>query len=119
MSMRSNKKRQNEVLLQDTVGKDSDGKEMSLMDRVGSGEEDVFEEVETKLKIKEMYDKMAKILAKREKKIIELRYGLGGGSVFTQKEIASLMGISRSYVSRIEKKALGKLSAVMGSEDAY
>ncbi len=114
MSMRTGKKRQNEVLLQDTVGKDADGKEMSLMDRVGSGEQDVFEEVEKRLKIKELYEKMSDVLAKREKKIIRLRYGLGGGRVFTQKEIASLLNISRSYVSRIEKKALLKLSDVMG-----
>lgn len=115
MSIRSNKKRQNEVLLQDTVGKDADGKEMSLIERVGSDGEDVFDEVETRLRIKDLYEKMSQILAKREKKILELRYGLGGGEAFTQKEIASFMGISRSYVSRIEKKALSKLSGAMSS----
>ncbi len=115
MSIRSNKKRQNEVLLQDTVGKDADGKEMSLIERVGSDGEDVFDEVETRLRIKDLYEKMSQILAKREKKILELRYGLGGGEAFTQKEIASFMGISRSYVSRIEKKALSKLLGAMNS----
>ena len=113
MSMRAGKKRQNEVLLQDSVGKDSDGKEVSLMDKIGSDGEDVFEKVETGIRIKELYSKMAKVLGKREKKIIELRYGLFGGNVFTQKEIASLLGISRSYVSRIEKKAIKKLSCAM------
>ncbi|MBO5007655.1 MAG: RNA polymerase sporulation sigma factor SigK [Clostridia bacterium] len=110
MSMRSNKKRQAEVLLQDPVGTDAEGKEISLMDKIGSDGEDVFEEVETKLQIKELYEKLATALGKREKKIIELRYGLCGGNSFTQKEIAKLLGISRSYVSRIEKKALKKLS---------
>lgn len=110
MSMRSNKKRQGEVLLQDPVGTDSEGKEILLMDKIGSDGEDVFEEVETKLQIKELYEKLATALGKREKKIIEMRYGLCGGNSLTQKEIAGLLGISRSYVSRIEKKALRKLS---------
>ena len=113
MSIRSNRKRQNEVLLQDTVGKDADGKEMSLIERVGSDGEDVFDEVEKRLRIRDLYEKMAKTLAKREKKILELRYGLGGSAAFTQKEIAAFMGISRSYVSRIEKKALTKLANAM------
>lgn len=109
MSMRQSKKRQGEVLLQDPVGKDSEGKEISLMDKLASDAEDVFEEVETKLRIKELYEKLSLILSKREKRIIELRYGLCGMNSLTQKEIASLLGISRSYVSRIEKKALSKL----------
>ena len=113
MSIRSNRKRQNEVLLQDSVGKDSDGKELSLIERVGSDGEDVFDEVEKRLRISDLYEKMASTLAKREKKILELRYGLGGSEAFTQKEIASFMGISRSYVSRIEKKALTKLANAM------
>ncbi len=113
MSMRAGRKRQNEVLLQEPVGKDSEGKEVSLMDRLGTGEEDVFEEVENKLNINELYSKMESVLGNREKKIIELRYGLGGRNAFTQKEIARLLGISRSYVSRIEKKAIGKLCTAM------
>ena len=117
MSMRQSKKRQNEVLLQDTVGKDSDGKEMSLMDKIGSDGEDVFEEVETKLRIKELYEKMGKVLTKRERKIVELRYGLCNRGSYTQKEIASLLGISRSYVSRIEKKALEKLACALNSNN--
>ncbi len=113
MSMRTGRKRQNEVLLQEPVGKDSEGKEVSLIDRLGTGEEDVFEEVENKLNITELYSKMESVLGKREKKIIQMRYGLGGRNALTQKEIASLLGISRSYVSRIEKKAIGKLCNAM------
>lgn len=111
MSMRQSKKRQNEVLLQDPVGKDAEGKEISLMDKLGNEGEDIFDEVENKMQIKELYGKIGALLTDREREIIELRYGLGGRRVFTQKEIASVMGISRSYVSRIEKKALGKLSS--------
>jgi len=109
MSMRQGKKRQSEVLLQDPVGTDSEGKEISLMDKICSDSEDVFREVETKMRIRDLYEKMATSLGKREKRIVEMRYGLCGLSVLTQKEIASIMGISRSYVSRIEKKALKKL----------
>lgn len=109
MSMRQGKKRQSEVLLQDPVGTDSEGKEISLMDKICSDSEDVFCEVETKMRIKDLYEKMATSLGKREKRIVEMRYGLCGFSALTQKEIASIMGISRSYVSRIEKKALKKL----------
>lgn len=115
MSMRAGRKRQNEVPLQEPVGKDSEGKEVSLIDKLGTGSEDVFEEVENKINIRELYSKMEKVLGKREKKIIELRYGLGGRNAFTQKEIAAFLGISRSYVSRIEKKAIGKLCAAMNS----
>ena len=110
MSFRANKKRQNEVLLQDPVGKDSEGKEISLIDKLSNDEESVFEEVETKLQIKTLYEKMKEVLHARERQILELRYGLCSSSSLTQKEIASMMNISRSYVSRIEKKAIKKLS---------
>ncbi|MDK2918476.1 MAG: polymerase sporulation-specific sigma factor [Candidatus Petromonas sp.] len=66
-------------------------------------------EVELKIQIKNLYRKMSKVLKKREKTVIELRYGLAGGGCKTQREIAKILGISRSYVSRIEKKALNKL----------
>lgn len=110
MSFRACKKRQNEVLLQDPVGKDSEGKEISLIDKLSNDEEDIFDEVETKLQIKTLYEKMKEVLHFRERQILELRYGLAGHSLMTQNEIAKKMNISRSYVSRIEKKAIKKLS---------
>ncbi len=116
MSMRQNRKRQNEVLLQDPVGTDSEGKEISLMDRLSQESEDVFEKVETKLRIKELYHRLKTSLENRERRIVEMRYGLTGSKVLTQKEIAVILGISRSYVSRIEKKALKKLCVVMEDE---
>ena len=114
MTLRQGKKYQNEVLLQDTVGADKDGKEVSLIDRIGSDEESVFEEVNLRLGIKQLYREMKEVLSGREQKVLELRYGLYGTESLTQKEISSMMGISRSYVSRIEKKAIKKLFNKMG-----
>ncbi len=103
--------------MQDTVGKDKDGKEVSLLDRIGSDEETVFEEVNLRLRIKELYRQMKAALTGRERRVLELRYGLYGSDVLTQKEISSLLGISRSYVSRIEKKAIKKLFKKMGNDE--
>ena len=110
MSLRANKKRQSEVLLQDPMGKDSEGKEISLIDKLSNDEESVFDEVETKIQIKTLYEKMKQALKFRERKILELRYGLCDSDSLTQKEIAKMMNISRSYVSRIEKRAIKKLA---------
>ena len=71
------------------------------------------DEIDLKLRIKELYNKMKEILKGREKTILELRFGLGGTKPKTQHEIAEMLGISRSYVSRIETKAIGKLSEVI------
>ncbi|MBB6216594.1 RNA polymerase sporulation-specific sigma factor [Anaerosolibacter carboniphilus] len=69
-----------------------------------------MDEVELKIQVKKLYQKMAKILKNRERTVLELRYGLANGGSKTQREIAKLLGISRSYVSRIEKRAIKKLS---------
>ncbi|MBQ4629482.1 MAG: RNA polymerase sporulation sigma factor SigK [Clostridia bacterium] len=117
MTIRSGKKSAGEVLLQDPVGKDKDGKEITLMDKLtAEGEESVFEEVSLKLRIKELYEKMREALCDREREILEMRYGLAGCDALTQMEISEMMGISRSYVSRIEKKAIGKLCKKMSKE---
>lgn len=115
MTLRQGKKYQGEVLLQDTVGTDKDGKEVSLIDKIGGDEETVFEEVNLRLRIKELYRQMKAALTSRERRVLELRYGLYGSDILTQKEISSLLGISRSYVSRIEKKAIKKLFKKMGN----
>ena len=118
MTIRSGKKTAGEVLLQDPVGKDKDGKEITLMDKLtAEGEESVFEEVSLKLRIKELYEKMREVLCDREREILEMRYGLSGCEALTQMEISEMMGISRSYVSRIEKKAIGKLFKKMSKEE--
>ena len=82
-------------------------KEMQILE---NDERNIEEEVDIKLKIKLLYDKMKSILKDREKKILELRFGLGGHKPKTQHEIAKMLGISRSYVSRIETKSIKKLS---------
>ena len=69
------------------------------------------DEIDLKMKIKELYHKIKSILKDREQLIIELRFGLGGRKPKTQNEVAEMMGISRSYVSRIETKAIGKLAS--------
>ena len=75
-----------------------------------NNEKNIEEEVDLKIKIRLLYEKMKELLKDREKTIIELRFGLGGKKPKTQNEIATMMGISRSYVSRIETKAIHKLS---------
>ncbi len=110
MSIRSNKKKRNEVYLQDPIGIDKEGNEISLIDVLGSDADEISDKVEKKMQIRKLYEKLNGCLKDREKKIIEMRYGLNNDASKTQMEIAKLLGISRSYVSRIEKKALIKLS---------
>ena len=113
MFIRSNKKTKSEIFLNEAIGKDKDDNEISLIDVIGKDEMCVDDEIELKLRIKELYNKMKEILKGREKTILELRFGLGGTKPKTQHEIAEMLGISRSYVSRIETKAIGKLSEVI------
>lgn len=110
MYLRSNKKRVTDVYLNEPIGKDKDDNEITLQEVLENNERNVEDEVDLKLKIKQLYEKMKKILKDREKIIIELRFGLNGDKPKTQKEIAKMMNISRSYVSRIESKAISKLS---------
>lgn len=110
MFLRSSKKTKSEVYLNEPIGKDKDDNEVTLMDVLETDEKSVEEEIDLKMKVKKLYQKMKEVLKDREKAILELRFGLNGGKPKTQNEIASMMGISRSYVSRIETKAIGKLN---------
>lgn len=110
MLIRNSKKNRNEVFLQEPIGTDKEGNEISLIDVLNSGEDTILDIVEQKLSIKKMYSKLNDILNEKEQIIIKLRYGLIDGKIKTQKEIAKKLNISRSYVSRIEKKALNKLN---------
>lgn len=110
MYLRSNKKRASDVYLNEPIGKDKDDNEVTLQEVLENNERNVEDEVDLKFKVKRLYEKMKKILKDREKIIIELRFGLNGQKPKTQKEIAKMMNISRSYVSRIESKAIGKLA---------
>lgn len=113
MLFRNNKKNKSEVYLQDPIGIDKEGNEICLMDVLSSESDSVVEIVENNLQVRSLYNKMSKFLSTREREILEMRYGLIDGKVKTQREIASILGISRSYVSRIEKKALKKLNKEM------
>ncbi len=110
MTIRSNKKIRTEVSLQDTIGVDKEGNEISLIDILGTDPDEVINQVELKIQIKRLYHKIANVLKARERTVIELRYGIYNGAVKTQREIAKMLGISRSYVSRIEKRAIKKLN---------
>lgn len=109
MLIRNNKKIKNEVYLQDPIGIDKEGNIISLIDVLSSEDDSIIEIVENKIQVKKLYGKINTCLTERERKVVEMRYGLAEGNQKTQREIAKILGISRSYVSRIEKKALKKL----------
>jgi RNA polymerase sporulation-specific sigma factor len=109
MLMRSSKKQSREVYLYEPIGTDKDGSTLDLLDILEAEEPDVVEQIDLSEKIEKLYELLDTKLTKREREILYLRYGLKQGKEITQKEIGERMGISRSYVSRIEKKALKKL----------
>lgn len=110
MLLRSEKKQAKEVYLNESIGSDKEGNEISLIDIIETSDEDVTDKVLLKEDLGKLYDYVETVLSDREKNIIYLRYGIPDGSKeYTQREIADIMGISRSYISRIEKKALNKL----------
>ena len=111
MLMRSSKKQSREVSLFDPIGADKEGNTIQLMDICVAEEIDIIDQMEEQQKLSKLREYIDKVLTKREREIILLRYGLQGGREVTQREIADKFNISRSYVSRIEKKALKKLKA--------
>ena len=110
MHLRATKKIGEEVSLEDPIGKDKDDNTVTLQDVLENSERNIEDEVDLKMKIKKLYEKIKLVLKDREKLIIEMRFGLNGQKPKTQNQIAEMMGISRSYVSRIETKAIGKLA---------
>ena len=113
MFLRSTKKLGAEVYLEDPIGKDKDDNTVTLQEVLENSDKNIEDEVDLKFKVKQLYEKMKEVLKVREKTILELRFGLNGKKPQTQNEIANSMGISRSYVSRIETKAINKLSKAM------
>lgn len=109
MNLRATKKIKSEISLQDPIGVDKEGNEISLIDVLGTETDAVSEEISNKFQQEKLHEKINSSLKSREKTVIQLRYGLLNGSSKTQREIAKLLGISRSYVSRIEKRAIKKL----------
>lgn len=110
MFLRSTKKQGNEVSIDESIGCDKDGNTLTIADIIPAENGDIVDEISVKADIKKLYRVMGKVLKKNEIDIISWRYGLGGKKKKTQKEIADILGISRSYVSRIEKKAVKKLA---------
>jgi len=108
MHLRATKKNKGEVSLYDPIGVDKEGNEISLIDVLGTDPDIVPNIVQNNVEFQQMLARI-KYLGKREKKVIEMRFGLSNGIRKTQREIAKMLGISRSYVSRIEKRALEKL----------
>lgn len=113
MNFRSQKKHSSEISINETIDVDRDGNPLSYMDVISS-EEDMANEVERKILSEKALKYIKTVLSQRERQIIVMRYGLFGVKELTQREIAEKLGISRSYVSRIEKSALEKLKSALG-----
>ncbi len=114
MYLRATKRVRSEILLHDPIGSDKEGNEITLMDVLPT-DQDVAERVESRVDQQKMFEVFRR-LSRREKKVLELRYGLFDGMRKTQREISRMLGISRSYVSRIEKRAIHKLQRAMVTE---
>lgn len=116
MTMRTSKKHRSNVSLNEPIGVDKDGNELVIMDML-SDEHSVIEDVENSIMMEKLLKITKSVLDEREYEIICLRYGLGGIGALTQREVAKKYDISRSYVSRIEKKALEKIKNSVNKED--
>ena len=108
MFFRNQKKTSQDVFISDPIDTDKDGNALTLIDVIADNK-DIVEEIDKKLKLEKLRVILSGCLDEREKQIIDMRYGLNGKQELTQREIAKLLCISRSYVSRIEKAALEKL----------
>lgn len=117
MLFRAGKKHAKDVSLYDPIGVDKDGEAVNLMDVIEADEKEVLETIILDQDVAELYEAYEKCLKETEQEVLKARYGLFGEKEHTQREIAGKMGISRSYVSRIEKKALEKLRAEFQSKE--
>lgn len=112
MFLRKNKKRRTEISFEDALNYDAEGNELHLEDILGTEEDIVYKEFESKID-KRALEKELNSLNDREKHIMKLRYGLNNTEEYTQKEVANMLGISQSYISRIEKKVIRRLKSTM------
>jgi RNA polymerase sporulation-specific sigma factor len=113
MYFRSQRKLNNEISINETIDVDRDGNPLTYIDVISS-DETVAEDLDRKMQTEKMMRMLGIVLCERERQIIVMRYGLFGQQAHTQKQIADTLGISRSYVSRIEKSALEKLKSALG-----
>ena len=109
MHLRARKKNGKEISLYEPIGTDREGNEIRLYDIMETDEADIPDRIHLKENIQTLYEKVENELSSREKLVLKMRYGLYNGEEYTQREIARQLGISRSYVSRIEKSAVEKL----------
>ena len=109
MYLRGKKKSSKEVSLYEPIGTDREGNEIQVFDVIEMNEEDVYRRLERKEDVIRLYQQVESVLSQRERMVLKLRYGLYNEEEYTQREIAAMLGISRSYVSRIEKSAIEKL----------
>lgn len=116
MTMRTTKKHRSNVSLNEPIGVDKDGNELVIMDMLES-DQNVIEDVENSIMLEKLNAITKSVLDKREYEIIKMRYGLENTGALTQREVAKKFNISRSYVSRIEKKALEKIKKSVNKED--
>ena len=119
MLLRANKKHKNDISLSETVGTDKDGNELNLIDLLSESEDGVFSAAERRIETERLLKAMARVLSKREYTVICLRYGLKGGAPMPQREVAAFLKISRSYISRIEKRAIEKMREAVKKSDFY
>lgn len=115
MMLRAKKKSSREVSLYEPIGTDKEGNEINLLDVLEQPWPDIVEQMDLEERLQRMFEVFERILTKREKQILIMRYGLAGRE-FTQQEVGDALGISRSYVSRIEKRTLGKLKNALSGE---
>lgn len=113
MLLRSHKKYSREVSLYEPIGVDKDGESIHLVDVIQMENEDVLEQMILDQDVRELYQAYKTCLNDNEKQVVRMRYGLFGGKEYTQREIAKAMGLSRSYISRIEKRGLEKIGKKM------
>lgn len=116
MMLRASKKHKNNVSLSEPIGVDKDGNELTIIDMIAD-DKDVIDDVERDILMERLVEVTKECLDKREYDIIKHRYGLDGNGALTQREVANMFGISRSYISRIEKKALEKIREHVSRED--
>ena len=109
MYLRSKKKTNKEVSLYEPLGIDKEGNEIQLYDIIETNEDDASDRIVLKQNIQKLYEELESLLTPRERLVLKMRYGLYNGEEYTQREVARQLGISRSYVSRIERSAIQKL----------
>lgn len=118
MYFRNQKKSAQDVYISDPIDTDKDGNQLTLIDIV-SVDDTIFEDVDLKMKAEQLHNYIKSSLSGRERMIVEMRYGINGYTPKTQREVAKILGISRSYVSRIEKKTLEDLRFMFEKDDSH